>query len=48
MPRKTNTNTIDLNIGVQCLDNWEIYHAVRELIANAFDEHTTKHKYKNT
>ena len=27
----------DLNIG-KILENWEIYHAIREIIANAFDE----------
>jgi hypothetical protein len=37
--QKKNSNSIDLNIGVQCLDNWEIYHAIRELIANGIDEH---------
>ena len=36
MPRN---NTIDLNIGTQCLDNWENHDACRELIANAMDEH---------
>ena len=36
MPRN---NTIDLNIGTQCLDNWENNNAIRELIANALDEH---------
>jgi hypothetical protein len=36
MPRN---NTIDLNIGTRCLDNWENHHAIRELIANAMDEH---------
>lgn len=36
MPRN---NTIDLNIGTQCLENWENHHAIRELIANALDEH---------
>jgi hypothetical protein len=40
MPRKS--NCIDLNIGVQCLDNWQSHHAIRELIANALDEHTLK------
>jgi len=38
MPR----NTIDLNIGTQYLDNWTTSSAVRELIANAIDEHTLK------
>ena len=33
-------NTLDLNIGRRCLDNWHSHHAVRELIANAIDEHT--------
>jgi hypothetical protein len=32
-------NKLDLNIGKSCLDNWEICHAIRELIANAVDEH---------
>lgn len=27
----------DLNIE-KILENWEIYHAIREIIANAFDE----------
>ena len=36
MPR---TNTIDLNIGTQCLENWENHNAIRELIANSLDEH---------
>ena len=27
----------DLNIE-KILDNWEIYHAIREIIANALDE----------
>lgn len=35
-------NCIDLNIGNKYLDNWEISHALRELIANALDEHTIK------
>jgi DNA gyrase/topoisomerase IV subunit B len=34
------TNKLDLNIGKDCLDNWDISHAIRELIANAIDEHT--------
>ena len=29
----------DLNIE-KILDNWEVYHAVREIIANALDEKT--------
>lgn len=33
-------NTFDLNIGKQCLDNWKNKHAIREIIANAIDEHT--------
>jgi hypothetical protein len=42
MPRNTNNNTIDLNIGTQYLDNWTISNAVSELIANALDEHKLK------
>ena len=33
-------NTYDLNIGHKCLENWSIDIALRELIANAIDEHT--------
>jgi len=36
------TKSFDLNIGRQCLDNWENKHALRELIANAIDEHTAR------
>ena len=28
----------DLNIG-KILEDWEIYHAIREIVANALDEH---------
>lgn len=31
------TKEFDLNIE-KILENWEIYHAIRELIANALDE----------
>lgn len=30
--------TIDLNIGENYLNHWEVYHAIREIIANALDE----------
>ena len=33
-------NSHDLNIGKECLDNWDNSHAIRELIANAIDAHT--------
>lgn len=32
-----NTRLFDLNIE-EILDNWEIHHAIREIIANALDE----------
>lgn len=31
------TKEFDLNIE-KILENWEVYHAVREIIANALDE----------
>ena len=31
--------TLDLNMGTECLENWQNEHAIRELIANALDEH---------
>ena len=34
-------NVLDLNIGQECLDNWNNHNAIRELIANGIDEHTT-------
>jgi hypothetical protein len=34
------TNKLDLNIAKECLENWEIHHAIREIIANAIDEHS--------
>lgn len=38
----------DLNIE-KILENWEVYHAIREIIANALDEQiltrTKKHRY---
>ncbi len=37
MINKSNTKEFDLNIE-KILENWEVYHAVREIIANALDE----------
>lgn len=37
MIKKSNTKEFDLNIE-KILENWEVYHAVREIIANALDE----------
>ncbi len=33
---------IDLNIGENYLEDWEVYYGIREIIANALDEHTTE------
>ena len=35
----TNDIILDLNIKADVLDNWDITHALRELLANALDEH---------
>lgn len=36
------TRLFDLNIE-EVLENWEVHHAIRELIANALDEHVLSH-----
>ena len=35
--KENNTREFDLNIE-KILENWEVYHAIREIIANALDE----------
>ena len=37
--------SIDLNLGKNVLDHWSVSDALREIISNAFDEHT-KHNIK--
>ena len=37
--------SIDLNLGKNVLDHWSVSDALREIISNAFDDHT-KHNIK--